>query len=82
MSSAGALMVLLILKFAVNYGEFATLWQPSVRRTLLKLKTEKSLTIGGAVFTNYAIEYAAFYATVLAGTRFGVERLCDVQVSK
>jgi hypothetical protein len=43
---------------------------------------EKSLKIGAAVFTNYAIEYAAFYATVLAGTRFSVERLCDIQVSK
>jgi hypothetical protein len=43
---------------------------------------EKSLKIGAAVSTNYAIEYAAFYATVLAGTRFSVERLCDIQVSK
>ena len=69
MSSGGTLMVLLILKFAENYGEFATIWQYSVSKTPQKLKTEKSLKIGAAVFTNYAIEYAAFYATVLAGRR-------------
>ena len=82
MSSGVTLIVLLILKIAGNYGEVATLWQPSVRRTPQKLKIEKWLVIGAAIFTNYAIEYAAFYATVLAGTQFSTERLCEVQVSK
>ena len=71
MSSAGVLMVLLLLQFADIRESFATLLATLCRLNPLgncKQNTERSSALGAAVLTNYAIQYAAFYATVLAGT--------------
>ena len=75
------LLIVLLIRIGHSLAKHHAGRNKFMKRTLLALVTGSILVLGTTVFTNYVIQYAAFYATVLAGTQFSVARLCEIQVS-